>query len=172
MDEESPADRAILDQAVLYPDVAIATDAAPFLLDNKMVEGDVWPVPDGAYTNPRAVGSYARILGRYVREGKKMSLMEVIRRATLIPAQIIEEAVRDAKHMGRLQEGAFADVVVFDPNTIIDRATYQNPRQPSEGVRYLVVHGQFVIRDRMLIRDAFPGRPVRGPMRSAQVTAQ
>lgn len=74
-----------------------------------------------------------------LREGKKMSLMEVIRRATLIPAQIIEEAVRDAKHMGRLQEGAFADVVVFDPNTIIDRATYQNPRQPSEGVRYLGV---------------------------------
>jgi len=62
--------------------------------------------------------------------------------------------------------------VVFDPTTIIDRATYENPRQPSEGVRYLVVNGQFVIRDGQLMREAFPGRAIRGPMRGTQLTAK
>jgi N-acyl-D-aspartate/D-glutamate deacylase len=66
---------------------------------------------------------------------------------------------------------AIADITVFDPNTVIDRATCRNPRQPSEGVRYLVVNGEFVIRDGRLIRETFPGRAVRGEVRRVEVSA-
>jgi len=94
---------------------------------------------DGLKGHPRNAGTYSRILAQYVREKRSLTLMEAIRKMTLMPAQVLEKSTPAAHAKGRLQEGADADIVVFDPQTIADRATYQSPMEPSIGVRYLVV---------------------------------
>jgi N-acyl-D-aspartate/D-glutamate deacylase len=84
--------------------------------------------------------------------------MEAIRKMTLMPAQVLEKSTAAAHAKGRLQEGADADIVVFDPQTIADRATYQSPMEPSVGVRYLVVGGTLLVDQGKLVPDVFPGR--------------
>ena len=111
----------------------------------------------GMGTHPRAYGSFARVLGRYARDEKVISLEEAIRRMTTFPADTLR--LRDR---GRLAEGYFADVVVFDPETIADRATYEQPHQYAVGVRDVLVNGVPVILDGEHT-GAMPGRVVRGP---------
>jgi N-acyl-D-aspartate/D-glutamate deacylase len=106
-------------------------------------------------THPRAYGNYARALGLYVREQGVMSLEEAVRKMTSAVATRL--SIRDR---GILQPGMFADVVVFDPLTIIDRATYERPHQISEGVRHVFVNGVAVVSDGRHT-DATPGRTVR-----------
>jgi len=118
---------------------------------------------DGAPGHPRNAGTYARVLAQYVREKKTLNLMEALRKMTLMPAQMLERSTPAAKRKGRLQEGADADVVVFDPQTISDRATYEKPMEPSVGVRYLLVAGTLVIDEGKLVPDVFPGRAILGP---------
>ena len=107
--------------------------------------------------HPRAYGTYPKIMGHYVRELKLLSLEEAIRKATSLPAQRL--GIRDR---GLLKEGFYADIVIFDPETIIDKATYQNPHQYSEGIDYVLVNGEVVV-DKGQITDARPGMAVRGP---------
>jgi hypothetical protein len=120
---------------------------------------------DGLITNgkghPRSAGTYARLLGVYVREEKALPLMEAIRRASLAPAQRLESFVPQMKHKGRLQVGADADIAVFDPGTVIDKATFQQPAQYSYGFRYVLVGGQFVVRDGKLDETVLPGKGIR-----------
>jgi dihydroorotase len=111
--------------------------------------------------HPRSAGTFARVLGVYVREQKVLSLMEAIRRASLAPAQRLEAFTPQMKHKGRLQVGADADIDVFDPATVIDKATYQKPAQYSEGFRYVLVGGIPVVRDGKLDESMLPGRPIR-----------
>jgi dihydroorotase len=111
--------------------------------------------------HPRSVGTFARVLGVYVREQKVLSLMEAIRRASLAPAQRLEAFTPQMKHKGRLQVGADADIDVFDPATVIDKATYQKPAQYSEGFRYVLVGGIPVVRDGKLDESMLPGQPIR-----------
>jgi len=118
---------------------------------------------DGAPGHPRNAGTYCRVLAHYVREKKTLTLMEALRKMTLMPAQMLERSTPEARHKGRLQEGADADVVVFDPQTIADKATYANPMEPSVGVRYLVVAGTVLIDEGKLVPDVFPGRAILGP---------
>jgi len=118
---------------------------------------------DGAPGHPRNAGTYARVLAQYVREKKTLTLMEALRKMTLMPAQMLERSTPAAKRKGRLQEGADADVVIFDPQTISDRATYEKPMEPSVGVRYLLVAGTLVIDEGKLVPDVFPGRAILGP---------
>jgi dihydroorotase/N-acyl-D-amino-acid deacylase len=106
-------------------------------------------------THPRAYGNYPRALGHYVRDAGVMSLEEAIRKMTSAVATRL--SIRDR---GTLREGAFADVVVFDPATIIDRATYEQPHQLSEGVRHVLVNGVAVVSDGVHT-GATPGRAVR-----------
>ncbi|MFY9561306.1 MAG: amidohydrolase family protein [Terriglobales bacterium] len=113
---------------------------------------------DGLKGHPRNAGTYSRILAQYVREKKSITLMDAIRKMTLMPAQVLEKATPAAHVKGRLQEGADADVVVFDPQTITDRATYQSPMEPSGGVRYLVVGGTLLVDQGKLVPEVFPGR--------------
>lgn len=115
--------------------------------------------PDSAthLTHPRAYGSYPRILGRYVREKHVMRLEEAVRKMT--------SATADRLHLrgrGVLRPGMYADVVVFDPATIIDKATYTEPHQLSEGVEDVLVNGVAVVRDGK-VTGAKPGRALRGP---------
>lgn len=151
-----------------FPNTAIATDAVPFSVDGAPLEGNIWPLPANALGHPRASGTYARVLGKYVREQGIISLVEALRRASLVPAQILEEAAPQMKYKGRLQVGADADIIVFDPATIMDRATYEQPCLTSVGMHYVLVNGQFVIQQQALVRAALPGKPVRGPKRLPQ----
>ena len=106
-------------------------------------------------THPRAYGNHPRALGRYVRDQGVMALEEAIRKMTSAVATRL--SIRDR---GMLHEGMFADIVIFDPATIIDRATYEQPHQTSEGVRHVLVNGVPVVSDGRHT-GALPGRPVR-----------
>jgi N-acyl-D-aspartate/D-glutamate deacylase len=118
---------------------------------------------DGAEGHPRNAGTYSRVLAQYVREKGSITLMDAIRKMTLMPAEVLELSTPAGHHKGRVQEGADADIVVFDPKTIEDRATYQNPMEPSTGVHYLLVAGTVLIDDGKLVPDVFPGRALIGP---------
>ncbi len=96
-----------------------------------------------------------------VRERKLLSLSDAIRKSSLIPAQILESSVPQMKKKGRLQVGMDADVIVLDPATVQDRATYTNPAQPSVAIKDVLVSGVPVIADGELVRDARPGKAVR-----------
>jgi len=118
---------------------------------------------DGAEGHPRNAGTFSRVLAQYVREKKTLTLMEALRKMTLMPAQMLERSTPAARQKGRLQEGADADIVVFDPQTIADRSTFEKPMEPSVGVHYLVVGGTPLIDDGKLVPDVFPGRAMLGP---------
>ncbi|HVN18619.1 MAG TPA: amidohydrolase family protein, partial [Dongiaceae bacterium] len=117
---------------------------------------------DGADGHPRNAGTYSRVLAQYVREKKTISLTDAVRKMTLMPAQMLERSTPAAHGKGRLQEGADADIVVFDPQTISDRATFEKPMEPSVGVRELVVGGTLVIENGKMATDIYPGRAILG----------
>jgi len=108
-------------------------------------------------THPRAYGNFARLLGKYVRDEHVIPLEEAGRKLTSLPADTLR-----MKDRGRLAAGQFADVVVFDPKTIADRATYEQPHQYSVGMRHVWVNGTQVLKDGEHT-GATPGRVVRGP---------
>jgi N-acyl-D-aspartate/D-glutamate deacylase len=118
---------------------------------------------DGAEGHPRNAGTYSRVLAQYVREKKTLTLMEALRKMTLMPAQMLERSTPAARQKGRLQEGADADIVAFDPQTIADRSTFEKPMEPSVGVHYLLVGGTPLIDEGKLVPDVFPGRALLGP---------
>lgn len=111
--------------------------------------------------HPRALGTFARVLGKYVRDENVLSLMDAIRKLTLGPAQRVERRVPAMRRKGRVVTGADADLVVFDPSTIVDRATYRNPSLPPAGIRHVLVNGAVVVREGALVDGVFPGSPVR-----------
>ncbi len=111
--------------------------------------------------HPRAAGTYARLLGKYVREEKVLTLMEAIRKSSLLPAMRLQSFTPAMRQKGRVKIGADADLAVFDPNTVIDQATYEKPAQYSEGFRFVLVGGTFVVREGKLQSDARPGQGIR-----------
>ena len=117
--------------------------------------------PEGVFLDssphPRAYGAFPRILGRYVREEGLITLADAIRKMTSLPAHNLR-----LRERGRLQEGFFADVVVFDPATIADHATFVDPHQYSTGMIHVFVNGGQVLKDGEHT-GATPGRVVRGP---------
>jgi N-acyl-D-amino-acid deacylase len=117
--------------------------------------------PEGVFlkssAHPRAYGNFARLLGRYVRDERLITLEEAVRRLAALPASNLGLADR-----GVLRRGAFADVVVFDPATIADRATFDNPHQYAVGMRHVLVNGVPVLRDGEHT-GATPGRALKGP---------
>ncbi len=116
---------------------------------------------DGILEHPRAAGTYARVLGHYVREEKALTLIDAIRKASLLPARRLEKISPQMRKKGRLQVGADADISVFDPDHVIDKATYEKPGQPSEGFRHVLVDGTFVVRDGKLVEGVTPGQGIR-----------
>lgn len=111
----------------------------------------------GEHPHPRAYGTFPRILRKYVREEKTLRLEEAIRKFTALPAQRMQLADR-----GVLKAGMWADIVVFDPETVTDRATFENPKQLSEGMELVLVNGVPVI-DGGKATGALPGKVLRGP---------
>lgn len=157
----NPLDDAYLDRSVLYPGGAIASDAGWWTVKGEVLEGDVWPLPKDAYSHPRSAGTFSRLLRLYTRESSKLTLMQAIDKASLIPARILEASVPQMKAKGRIASGADADIIVFDPATVADRATFSAPAQTSVGMHYVIVNGTPVIWKGELIRDALPGRAIR-----------
>ncbi|HKW61816.1 MAG TPA: amidohydrolase family protein [Candidatus Acidoferrum sp.] len=123
---------------------------------------------DGALFNgkghPRTAGTYARVLGVYVREKKALDLMTALKKMTLMPAQRLEKRAPVFKDKGRIRVGADADITVFHARTVIDKATYEKPLQYSEGIRFVLVHGVPVVKDGQLVDGVFPGRAARAPI--------
>ena len=142
MDEQN------VEKQIRQPWVSFGSDAASI-------------APEGIFlkssAHPRAYGNFARLLGKYVREEKVISLTEAIRRLTSLPATNLE-----LDHRGLLKEGMFADVVVFDPQTIADRATFENPHQLAVGVKHVFVNGVRVLKDGEHT-GAKPGKALWGP---------
>ncbi len=118
---------------------------------------------DGLVGHPRNAGTYSRVLAQYVREKGTITLMDALRKMGLMPAEVLERSTPAARQKGRLQEGADADVVVFDAGTISDSSTFQKPMEPSRGVRYLVVRGTVVVDEGKIVPNVFPGRALTGP---------
>jgi N-acyl-D-aspartate/D-glutamate deacylase len=118
---------------------------------------------DGFQGHPRNAGTYSRVLAQYVREKGTLTLMDALRKMSLMPAEVLERSTPTARQKGRLQEGADADIVVFDAATISDRSTFAKPMEPSVGVHYLVVGGTVVVDEGKIVPDVFPGRALLGP---------
>ncbi len=143
--------------AMSQPDVTLALQQPWVAIDNDS-EGTS---PEGllgqAHPHPRAYGTFPRILAKYVREEKALTLEDAIRKFSALPAQRMRLTDR-----GVLKAGMWADVVIFDPATVHDRATFDNPNQLSEGIEYVLVNGVPVI-DQGKMTGALPGKVLRGP---------
>ena len=118
--------------------------------------------------HPRTTGTYSKVLGRYVRESGSLTLIDAIRKMTLMPARRLEARVPAMKAKGRLRVGADADVTVFDAARIIDRSTYREPTIPSLGIVHVIVNGVPVVTNGQPVEGVTPGRAVRAPVRALQ----
>ena len=132
------------------------------VLDKVIPHPLVMIASDGLEGHPRNAGTFSRVLAQYVREKGTITLMEALRKMSLMPAEMLERSTPAARQKGRLQEGADADIVVFDPATISDRATFQKPMEPSVGVHYLLVAGTLVVDDGKIFSGVYPGRALVG----------
>jgi len=157
---ESPGSAVILHiipdasvtEAVAHRGVMIASDAVPFV--------------NGA-GHPRGTGTFARVLGVYVREKHALSLMDAIGKMSLLPAQRLESMAPSMRNKGRVKVGADADLTLFDPATVIDKATYRNPTEPSQGIQYVLVAGVPVVDHGEIVPSVFLGRGIRSGVASS-----
>lgn len=132
----------VVKTAMADPDVMIASDG----------------ILDHGKGHPRAAGAYARVLGKYVREEHALTLTEALRKMSLMPAELLK-----LPNKGRLRVGADADITVFDPRHVIDRATFENPAQYSDGIPYVMVNGVWVVKNSELQTHVHPGQGLRRP---------
>ena len=131
-------------RALVEPDVIVVSDLLPMETEDSKV------APHN--------GAFSRILGRYVREEGLLELGDALAKMTVLPARRLEKAFPEFKKKGRIQEGADADFTIFDPDSILDRATYQNPYQTALGIVHVIVDGQLVVRDGKRDETLSPGQ--------------
>jgi dihydroorotase len=151
---ENPSDEVIIH--------AIPQDAFEAALNSPdtMIISDGLVFPN-LVAHPRSSGTSARVLGRLVREQRLLTMMEAIRKMTLLPAKRLEARVAAMKNKGRVRAGADADLTIFDPNTVVDAANYGDPARYSRGFRHVLVAGVPIVADGQLQSGVAPGRPVR-----------
>ena len=144
---------------------SIPEEAARIAVGNPivMIASDGMPIT-GAKVHPRGQGTYSRVLGHYVREEKALDLMTALRKMTLMPAQRLEKRAPIFNGKGRVRVGADADLTVFDPNRIIDKATFEEPLQASDGIQFVFVNGVAVVKEGKLVDGVLPGRAARAPV--------
>ena len=127
---------------------------------NTIIASDAMPYAPLAH--PRTAGTFSRVLGKYVREDKVIDLTTAIEKMTLLPAKRLEGIAPMMHYKGRIQIGADADITIFNPNTVIDKATFEKGLAFSEGIEYVMVNGLFVLKNGKTIANVFPGQPVYG----------
>jgi dihydroorotase len=144
---------------------SIPEEAARTAVSNPivMIASDGMPIT-GAKVHPRGQATFSRVLGHYVREEKVLDLMTALRKMTLMPAQRLEKRAPTFKDKGRIRVGADADITIFDPARVIDKATFEEPLQPSEGIPFVLVNGVLVVKDSQLVDGVRPGRAARAPI--------
>jgi len=130
------------------------------VVDAVMSEPLVIVASDGVSQHPRGAGTRARFLSRHVRDQGSLSLISAVAKTSLMPAQRLEQLTPVAKRLGRIQEGARADISVFDPATVQDRATFRAPIEPSTGMRYVLVAGTLVVDGGQIVNGVAPGQPL------------
>ena len=131
---------------VAQADVMVASDGIPFLYGP---------------AHPRGSGTFSRILGRYSRDQQTIGLMDALNKMTLLPAKRLEEIAPVMRNKGRIRIGGDADITLFDPDTILDRSSYEQGDIPSEGIVHVLVSGTFVVRNGEFIEGTFPGRAIK-----------
>jgi N-acyl-D-aspartate/D-glutamate deacylase len=136
-----------------------------FMNDDTTVDNDIrnpliMIASDGERGHPREAGTYCRILARYVREQKSLTLSDAVRKMSFMPAQRLAASTPVGARKGRIQPGADADIVVFDLATVADRSTYSHPVETSTGMKYVLVQGVPIIEDGKLVSNKLPGRPI------------
>jgi hypothetical protein len=127
---------------------------------NTIIASDAMPYAPLAH--PRTAGTFSRVLGKYVREDKVLDLTTAIEKMTLLPAKRLESIAPMMRYKGRIQIGADADITIFNPNTVIDKATFEKGLAFSEGIEYVMVNGLFVLKNGKTVANVFPGQPVYG----------
>jgi N-acyl-D-aspartate/D-glutamate deacylase len=140
---------AVVRAAVANPIVMIASDGARLT---------------GPKVHPRGQGTFARVLGHYVRDEHALDLMTALRKMTFMPASRLEKRAPAFKNKGRMRVGADADITIFDPDRVIDRATFEEPLKYSEGIQFVLVNGVAVVSEGQLVEGVFPGLAVRAPI--------
>jgi len=142
---------ADVERVMRDPMVMVGSDAATRATSGPLARGK---------PHPRAFGTFPRVLGHYVRERKVLGLSDAIRKMTWLPARRL-----GLNDRGIVRRGAYADLVLFDPERVADQATYDDPIRPPVGIKAVVVNGQVVARDGELT-GALPGRVLRGGRKS------
>ncbi len=165
LDEDDPADRRLLMRSLTFPGAIVASDAMPLTWTGPAHDPLSWPLPETAITHPRTAGTFSRALRLLTRDGGPLSLSQALSKCSLQSARQLQDRVPAMRSKGRLRSGSDADIVVLDPVTISDQATYTNSTRPSTGIRHVLVNGTFVVRDGDIVTDARPGRPLRASPR-------
>ena len=131
---------------ISYPGVIIASDGMPY----------------SQLAHPRTAGTFSRVLGKYVREEKVISLNEAIEKMTLLPAKRLENIAPVMRFKGRIQVGADADITIFNPRTVSDQASFEKGLKFSTGIEYVLVNGKFILKNGETVNNVFAGQPVFG----------
>jgi N-acyl-D-aspartate/D-glutamate deacylase len=119
-------------------------------------------MPYAPLAHPRTAGTFSRVLGKYVRDDNVIDLNTAIEKMTLLPAKRLEGIAPMMRFKGRIQAGADADITIFNPETVKDKASFEKGLAFSEGIEYVMVNGVFVIRKGQTVNNVFPGQPVYG----------
>lgn len=135
-----------IETGIAAPGVIIASDGMPY----------------AKLAHPRTAGTFSRVLGKYVREEKVIDLTTAIEKMTLLPAKRLENISPMMRFKGRIQVGADADITIFNPNTIIDKATFEKGLEFSSGIEYVLVNGTFALMNGKTVAGVLPGQPVFG----------
>jgi cytosine/adenosine deaminase-related metal-dependent hydrolase len=165
--EDDAADLRLLMRSLTFPGAVVASDAMPLTWTGPGPRTDpmAWPPAADAITHPRTAGTFSRAVRLLTHAEEPLSLAQALGKCSLEPARLLQDRVPAMRRKGRLAPGADADVVVFDPHTLTDRATYTHSTRPSAGIRYVLVNGTFVVREGLIVAHARPGRPVRAEPR-------
>ena len=135
-----------INMGIRSPGVMIASDGMPY----------------APLAHPRTAGTFSRVLGKYVREDKVIDLMTALAKMTLLPAKRLEAIAPMMRLKGRIQVGADADITVFNPATITDKATFEKGLAFSQGIEYVIVNGTIVLKNGKTVTSVFPGQPIYG----------
>lgn len=167
LDPEDPEQMGWLHQMVTSPGTVVASDAMLLQVEGRHTGADLetqWPVPEAAFAHPRTAGTFTRTIGHICRELGLMSLNDAIARCSYLPATILESFVPAMRRKGRVRAGCDADLTIFNPETVKDCATFEQ-LAPAQGIKHVLVGGEFVVRDGELQTAALPGRPVRSDVK-------